>query len=138
MAINTTVVGNGLLTIGAVGSEKIFASQVTECTLEPEHEAGDTRYVLSGESKSGNLVTTWTLSGNLLSDLGQTESLQEWLFDENGNEHPFEFSPNNTTGKKVVGVLQVRAVAFGGEANAEAEAEFEFPVTGTPAIESIV
>lgn len=136
MAIETMKVGPGKLSIGDADDLTQFESQILSAILEPEVEKGDPITVLSGEKRSGNRTEAWKLTGNMLQDLGATDSRTEWLFDHRGEDHPFEYAPNNAKGKKVTGTLTVEAVAIGGDVDENGESEFEFELVGEPKIET--
>lgn len=132
MAVNTITIGAGTLTIGEAGSLKDFSAQVTSCTLTPSVDVGDPVNVLSGEQAPGDRSESWALSGSILQDLGATDSLVEWLFEHRGEQHPFEFVPSTSKGKRVSGELTVEAVAIGGDVKTKPTSDFEFTLVGEP------
>lgn len=114
--------GDGLLTLDAGGSDPMeFAHKVVEVSLEPD--SSDVVYTLAGDSVADE---SWKLSGKLLPDFGDPNSLQEWCFTNRGKEMPFEFVPNLEKGKKVTGKATVAPVAIGGEVRANDKIDFEF------------
>lgn len=135
MAIQTMTVGPGKFSIGDTGDLTVFESQVRKLTLTPSVDKGDPLAVLSGEKASGDRSESWTLEGTLLQDFGSTDSTTEWLFDHRGEDHPFEYTPNNSGGKKITGTVTVEAIGIGGEVEAKAESDFEFALVGEPKIE---
>lgn len=134
MAVNTLTVGAGTLTIGAAADLTNFSSQVTSAKLVPSSETGDTIYVLSGESVSGDFTETYTLEGTFLQDFGTAGSKTEWLFNNAGETHVFEFTPNTVAGKKITGSLVVTSVEIGGDVNSKPTSDFTFNVIGKPVI----
>lgn len=134
MAVNVLNIGAGELTIGASTDLTIFSGQVTACRLVPSVDQGDTITVLSGEKVAGDRTESFTLEGTLLQDLGATESTTEWLFENRGETHVFEFTPNTAKGKTITGSLVVEAIEIGGDVSTKATSDFTFIVVGDPAI----
>lgn len=140
MTVNTLTMGPGTLTIGDLGSEKAFSSQVTNVRLVPSVDNGDPINVLSGESVPGDRDETWTLAGTLVQDLGAgvagADSLVEWLFNQRGTTLPFVFVPNTSRGRQFSGDLTVEAVEVGGDAKTKPTSDFEFVISGDPVLEA--
>lgn len=136
MAVSTITVGAGTLTIGASSDLTNFSSQITSCRLVPSSDIGDTIYVLSGESVAGDFTESYTLEGTLLQDLGAT-SKTEWLFNNAGETHVFEFVPNTTAGRTITGSLVVSAVDIGGDVRSKPTSDFSFTVIGKPVIGAV-
>ncbi|MFJ2144158.1 hypothetical protein ACIOJF_02510 [Glutamicibacter sp. NPDC087831] len=137
MAVNAQTLGAGTLTIGASTDIIQLASQVTEVELAPEVDRGDPIRVLSGESVNGDRTENWTLSVTFLTDLGETTSVWEYLFENRSSVMPFTFTPNNSKGKQINGSLTVEAASLGGEAGATSTSEVEFSLVGEPTISAI-
>ncbi|NUL43738.1 hypothetical protein F7P69_00785 [Cellulosimicrobium funkei] len=136
MAVKSITVGPGVLNIGT-DTLLNFSSQVTTVRLIPSVDLGDPIRTLSGESLMGDRSETWTVEGEILQDLGATESTTEWLFEHAGEEHPFEYTPSSLTGKEITGTLVVEAVEIGGESGTKPTSEFAFSVIGRPVISTI-
>lgn len=134
MAIKTTKIGPGELTIGDSGSLMQFSSQAKSVELEPSVETSDPFYVLSGEQSEGDRTESWALKGEFVQDFGAADSTTEWLFEHRGERHPFTFTPSTATGRQVTGELIVEAITIGGEANTKPSSDFEFVVIGEPVI----
>jgi len=137
MAVNAQSLGAGVLTIGASTDIIQLASQVTEVELAPEVDRGDPIRVLSGESVNGDRTENWALSVTFLTDLGETTSVWEYLFENRGTIQPFTFVPNSSKGKQINGSLNVEAASLGGEAGATSTSEVEFSLVGEPTISAI-
>lgn len=137
MAVSTYTVGAGTLTIGASGDLTNFSSQITSCKLEASADLGDTIYVLSGESVAGDFSETFTLTGTMLQDLGAT-SKTEWLFNNAGETHVFEFVPSTAAGRRITGSLVVSSPAeIGGDVRTKPTTDFSFTVVGKPVIDAV-
>jgi len=138
MAVQTTTMGPGKLTIGASSSLTTFEGQVTSCRLVPSVDQGDAIYVLSGESVAGDRTESFTLEGTMLQDFGKTGSRLEWLFTNRGQTHVFSFEPNTAAGKRWTGSLVVEAIESGGDVNTKPTSDFSFVLVGAPAIVPVV
>lgn len=138
MAVNTITVGAGSLTIGASTDLTVFSGQVTACRLVPSVDQGDAINVLSGETVAGDRTESFTLEGTLLQDLGATESTTEWLYENRGETHVFEFVPSTAKGRKITGSLVVEAIEIGGDVSTKPTSDFSFTVVGAPAIGAVV
>lgn len=134
MAINTTTVGAGTLTVGAVAELTNFSGQVTSVRVIPSVDYGDQLRALSGEVVAGDRTESWTIEGTILQDLGATESTTEWLFEHRGESHVFEFVPNTAKGKKVVGTVTVEAIEVGGDVGTKPTSDFAWTLVGDPVI----
>ena len=134
MAVKTLTVGPGKLQIGDSENITTFESQTRSCKLVPNVDTDDPIDVLSGEQIAGDRSEAFTLEGTFLQDFGATLSTTEWLFEHRGESHPFEYTPNNSAGKKITGTLQVEAIDIGGDVKTKAESDFEFQLLGAPVI----
>ena len=129
MATHRTRLGDGYLTIdpGEPGKKEL-SDQVTNCVLNINPSTGDPVTVLSGNVVAGDYTEAPTLTGTLLPDFGEADSIQEWLNTNAGKTFDFEFIPNKTKSKKITGTLQVTAVNIGGDVRASDDIDFDFPV----------
>lgn len=132
MPVKAPTVGPGRFTIGAAAALTNFSSQVRGAKLVPNVTKGDPIDVLSGEQAPGDRTEENTLVVTLQSDFGHAESLTEWLWDHRGQQHPFEYVPNNTLERKITGSLVVEAVEIGGDVKTKPSAEVTFDLVGPP------
>lgn len=130
MAIKSTKLGPGTLTIGAEANLMTFSSQTRSCKLTPSVDTEDSFYVLSGEQQEGDRTESWALTGTFVQDFGATESTTEWLFTHRGERHPFIFIPSTAAGRRVSGELIVEAIDIGGDVMTRPTSDFEFTVFG--------
>jgi len=130
MSTSQTILGDGFLTLDpGLAGVKELGEQVTKCEFDPKPSTGDATPVLSGGMIAGDYTEAPTLSGSLVPDFGETDSVQEWLITNAGKTVGFEFVPNKRKGKKITGRLQVVAVKIGGDVKKADGIDFEFPVT---------
>jgi hypothetical protein len=138
MTVNTITMGPGTLTIGDVGDLTTFSSQITNCRVTPNVDTGDPINVLSGETVPGDRDETWTLAGSLVQDLGAgidgADSKVEWLHANAGTTFPFTFIPATAAGRKITGNVTVEAVEIGGDVKSKPTSDFEWQISGRPAI----
>ena len=136
MAINRTILRDGVLTIGETGSLTVLASQCPQVELVPSVNTDDPLEVLSGEVAGGDRKESWQLKGKLIQDIGQANSVWEFCFTNRGKDMPFEFVPNTTspTPKTLRGTLTVEAITAGGEVGKANQSDFEFTLVGEPTL----
>lgn len=137
MAVKTTRVGAGTLTLGSAEDLMTLSSQVITCAVEPEGDSEDAQEVLSGEFIEGAYSETFNLTGEFFQDLSDTAGVTEFTWTNSGQVVPFKFVPNTAKGKEVSGNLRVIATKVGGEVGQNATAEFEFPIIGKPSIGAV-
>ena len=139
MTINRTILRDGVLTIGEVGSLTVLASQCPQVELVPSVKREDPIEVLSGETAGGDRTESWQLKGKLIQDIGHTDSVWEFCFTNRGKDMPFEFTPNTTspTPKTLRGTLTVEAITAGGEVGKANQSDFEFELVGTPVLAAV-
>lgn len=138
MVVKAPQVGPGLLTIGAETALTNFSSQIRGAKLVPNITKGDPIDVLSGEQAPGDRTEAHTLVVNLQSDFGHASSLTEWLWEHRGEQHPFEYVPNNTLARKITGVLVVEPIEIGGDVKTKPAVEVTFDVIGEPTFGNVV
>ncbi|WP_394938821.1 hypothetical protein [Psychromicrobium sp. YIM B11713] len=126
----------GTLNIGPSGSYQNWSSQVRSCQVETETNTGEKIHVLSGEQIVGGTSYDSKLTGTLLQDFGQPNSIVEYSYTAAGTTVNFEFVPSTSNGKKITGQLVMQPVAqIGGDVednNTPVETDFEFTILGTP------
>ncbi|WP_218711552.1 hypothetical protein [Arthrobacter sp. BF1] len=134
----TQKAGAGKLSIGATTGLTQFNSQVTSCTLTPSASVGDPIAVLSGETVAGAFTEAWELEVTFNTDLGQTKSVWEYLFNNAGTTQPFEYEPTTAAGKKFTGSLIVTSAPLGGDVTEIMQSDATFTVIGKPVMTAVV
>ena len=125
-------IGPGTLTIGSDAALTSFASKCTSAKLVPSVKNGDKLNLLDGSQEAGDRTESFTLEGKFLQDFGQADSKTEWLFTHRGEQHPFEYRPNNQASKSIIGTLVVEAIEIGGDVATKPVSDFSFEVIGEP------
>ncbi len=135
MPANTTVLGPGTLSVGAVGSEVDFSCQVNNAMVAWDKDKDDDQTVLCGETVAGSVTYTATLSGNVFQDLADPAGIVAFSWANKGTVVPFEFVPNTTAGTSVTGEVLIDPIQVGGdEMKAKMTADFEWDCVGEPDI----
>jgi hypothetical protein len=129
--IKAQKLGNGTLSIGAIGSPLDLSAQITNCRLSPAVDKEDPVTTLSGDSLAGTRTITWTLAGTMLQDISDAGVI-EWLFTHAGEEVPFTWTPNTEVGTDFTGTIVVDPIEIGGDVGAKNSSDFEFEVVGQP------
>lgn len=132
MTVNVSPVGPGTLTIGATDALTSFSSQIRSARIVPNVDKGDPIDVLSGEQAPGDRTESVQLVISLQSDFGHAESRTEWLWEHRGEQHPFEYVPNNTLSRKITGTLVVEPIEIGGDVKSKPAHEVTFDLVGDP------
>lgn len=131
MAIKSTVLGPGTLTIGEEGSEEQFAAQLTNIRLVPNVTTSDPIPVLSGEELDGDDTEIWEMSGTLLQSF-DADSLVDWALANKGEKLPFVFVPNTVADRQYTGIVKVQPVTIGGDVKKRNTSDFTWRMTGAP------
>lgn len=120
----------GTLTLDA----QPFAKQMTEVTLTPAvRTEGEALETLSGDTKSPDELTDWTLDMGAVQDFLDPAGFVAFANANAGDEVAFEWKPNaDATSPTYTGVVKVRAVQVGGAVNARLSSSTSWPVTGQP------
>ncbi|MGK3947429.1 hypothetical protein [Microbacterium sp. K2] len=138
MPVKAPTVGPGSFTIGSEAALTNFSSQIRGAKLVPNVTKGDPIDVLSGEQAPGDRTEENTIVVTLQSDFGHADSNTEWLWAHRGEQHPFEYVPNNTLDRKITGTLVVEAIEIGGDVKTKPSAEVTFDLVGPPVFEARV
>lgn len=120
--------GAGSLTLGDTPTD--FDCQISNARFSPTVDEEDALPTLCEPSPAASITTTWVLAGTALQDWSNPDGFVEFCRANAGVEVPFRFVPNNDLGVEFTGVVQVRAVEFGGDVAAQSTTDFEFPVVG--------
>lgn len=128
--------GPGKLTIGPTGSAKQLMVQCTKAALTPSIDTGESINFLDGTAEAGEVTITWALDVTLSQDYAPS-SLNNWLLEEAGNEHPFTFQPRNGTDYAAYsGRLTVVPGSIGGDVKTKNTSDISFPCADKPTVAS--
>lgn len=133
MAIKTTKLGPGILTIGEVASPLDMTAQVTACKIAWSVDKEDNVPVLSGEELEGEADYTAQLSATVLQELSD-DGIIDWTWANKGTVVPFTFTPNSAEGKSVTGMVRVDPIDLGGDVKKKNTSELEWDCVGEPTL----
>lgn len=125
--------GPGSLKIGATGSAREWAGDMTKMTLTPTTNGEDAVPLLDGTDLDGEETTTWELGGTLVDDF-DFDSLQNFCIANAGKVLPFVMTPNNDGGSDYSGSVKIRPIAIGGDVKKKNTNDFAFPLIGKPTV----
>jgi len=136
----TRKLGPGELTIGATGSEIDVSCLINNATIAASKDQGDSVTKLCGTVKPGATTYTYTLSGNIDTDVALESGFFAMSQAAPGSEQAFTFTPNSeftapaTAGTTATGVVVIDPLDFGGDTMGETmTSDFEFAIVGVPA-----
>jgi hypothetical protein len=125
--------GPGLLKIGATGTEVDASCWVNNCTIASDKSADDDRTMLCGDVLAGAVTYTFSLTGNVDTDIDTPDGLFALSQDEAGTQQDFTFTPNTEIGTTATGVLTIDPLDFGAdEMGQPLQSDFEFAIVGKP------
>lgn len=131
MAVESSTLGPGQLTLGETASEREWGAAVRNARVVPAATEGETLTVLSGDETSDEGEETWTLEGTVLQSY-DADSLIKWCADNSGTEVPFTYTARNDEALEVSGTVKVRAIAYGGDVKTRNTSDFNFKIIGKP------
>jgi hypothetical protein len=131
---DTYPLGPGTLTIGETGTEIDVSCLVNNATISADKDEGDSTTKLCGTVRPGAVTYTYSLSGNVDTDVDDPAGLFALSQDAPGTEQPFTFTPNTDAGTTATGTLVIDPLDFGGDETTETmTSDFEFTIVGKPA-----
>lgn len=133
MAAAPVKLGPGTLKIGATGDLLDVSCQVNNAVIAATKDEGDSTTKLCGDVVPGAVSYTYALSGNLDTDVDQSDGIFALSQASPGTQQDFEFVPNTAAVTKAVGKLVIDPLDFGGdESGAYMTSDFEFSIVGVP------
>jgi hypothetical protein len=135
MAIVESRVKDGILTIGATGTEVAFECQITNARINSSYEDdGDALETLCGDTvPPGRKLSGRMLAGTFVQDwTAETGSVTEFCWDHDLEVMAFTYTPNGSAGPTLSGDLRVEVPAetYGGDVNTRITSDFEFAIVG--------
>jgi hypothetical protein len=129
----TTTLGPGTLTIGEIGTEIDISCLVNNALIGAEKDESDATTKLCGDVRAGTVTYTYSLSGNMDTDVGDAAGFFALSQAQPGTQQSFVFTPNTATGTSAAGILTIDPLDFGAdEAGADLTSDFEFTIVGKP------
>lgn len=130
---DTFPLGDGTLKIGETASSVDVSCLINNAVIAADKDEGDSTTKLCGTVKPGAVTYSYTLSGNVDTDVDDPAGLFALSQSSAGAQLPFEFVPNTDAGTKAVGTLVLDPLDFGGDTVGEVmTSDFEFSIVGAP------
>lgn len=130
----TTKLGPGTLEIGLTGTEIDISCLVNNAVIAADKDEGDATTKLCGDVRAGSVSYTYSLSGNMDTDVADDAGFFALSQSAPGTEQTFTFTPNTVAGTSATGTLVIDPLDFGAdESGADLTSDFEFTIIGTPA-----
>ena len=135
MALPTTTakLGPGTLSIGATGTAIDVSCLVNNAVISADKDEGDATTKLCGDTRPGSVTYTYSLSGNMDTDIADDAGIFALSQNAPGTQQDFTFTPSTAAGTTATGVLTIDPLDFGAdESGADLTSDFEFTIVGTP------
>lgn len=125
--------GPGTLSIGPVGSAIDISCQVNNARIAMEKDQDDARTKLCGTVTPGKVTYTYSLSGNMDTDVETAAGIFAFSQANAGTIQDFTFTPNTAAGTTASGQLMIDPLDFGAdEFGAPLDSDFEWSLVGQP------
>lgn len=125
--------GPGTLTIGQTATPIDISCLVNNAVIAADKEQGDSTTKLCGTVRPGSVSYTYTLSGNMDTDVADAAGFFALSQTQAGKELDYVFTPSTEAGTTATGKLTVDPLDFGGDTTGETMvSDFEFALTGAP------
>ena len=125
--------GPGLLHIGATGSLIDVSCLVNNAVITASKDQGDSVTKLCGTVRPGAVSYEYSLSGNLDTDIADSDGFFALSQANPGKEYDYTFEPNSEAGTSAAGKLVIDPLDFGGDETGETmNSDFEFTLVGAP------
>lgn len=133
MAVATTPLGPGTLTLGETTASLDVSCQLIGAQVEADKTKEDDETTLCGDVVTGDVTYTYTLSGTMFQDLAIAGGVVDYTWTNTGQTVPFVFTPNTVAAAKVEGDVLIDPLMVGGdEPKAKMRSEFTWDIVGTP------
>ena len=136
MAVKSTKLGPGTLTLGDVGTLQDASCQLAGAVVGWDKDKADDITVLCGDVVAGGTTYTATLSGTFLQDLEDEAGLVAFTWENRGVSVPFTFTPNTAAGATVTGTVVIDPIDVGStdDFGSTMTSDFEWDCVGEPAL----
>ena len=136
MAVKSTKLGPGTLTLGGDEDTLDVSCQLLNGVVSWDNDTGDDKTVLCGDVVKGARTYTSTFSGKFMQDIADAEGLVAFSWANKGEQVPFEYVPNTTAGTSVAGELIIDPLDVGTteDYGTPMESDFEWDIVGDPVL----
>lgn len=127
------LLGPGELMIGATGTEIDISCLVNNAVISADKEQGDSTTKLCGTVKPGSVKYTYTLGGNMDTDIAEAAGFFALSQAQAGTQQHYTFTPSTDAGTSATGDLVIDPLDFGGDTTGETmTSDFEFALVDAP------
>lgn len=132
-AVQNGKLGPGVLKIGATGSAIDVSCLLNNAVIAADKDQADDTTKLCGSVRPGSVTYTFTLSGNVDTDVADAAGLFALSQEAAGTQQPFEFTPSTAEGTTATGSIVIDPLDFGAdEMGADLASDFEWALVGKP------
>jgi hypothetical protein len=129
----TFPLGPGTLKIGATASLVDVSCLINNAVIAASKDQGDSVTKLCGTVVPGSVSYTYTLAGNVDTDIADAAGLFVLSQTAPGTQQDYEFVPNSDAGTMAAGQLIIDPLDFGGDTTGDTmTSDFEFALVGQP------
>src|SRR5262245_34911894 len=111
--------GPGTLSIGQTGTPIDISCLVNNAVISADKDEGDSTTKLCGTVRPGAVSYTFSLSGNVDTDVADEAGFFALTQENAGQQMDFTFEPNTDAGTVATGKLVVDPLDFGGDTTGE-------------------
>lgn len=134
VTVQSTKLGPGTLKIGEIGTQIDASCLLNNAKIAAEKDQADSTTKLCGDERKGSVKYTYTLQGNVDTDIAESTGLFALSQSAAGTEVAFSFIPDTDAGTEATGTLVIDPLDFGAdEMGADLTSDFEWSIVGTPA-----
>lgn len=131
---DTFDLGPGSLKIGETGTEIDVSCLLNNAKIAASKDQADSTTKLCGTVKAGKTTYTYSLAGNMDTDIAEESGFFALTQEHAGEEMAFTFTPSTEAVTSASGTLTVDPLDFGGDTMGDPlTSDFEFAITGKPA-----
>jgi hypothetical protein len=125
--------GPGTLTIGQTATPIDISCLVNNAVISADKEQGDSTTKLCGTVRPGSVTYTYTLSGNVDTDIAESAGFFALSQSAKGTQLDYVFEPSTEAGTTATGKLVIDPLDFGGDTTGETmTSDFEFALVEAP------
>jgi len=137
MAVKSTKLGPGTLSLGPVATPVDFSCQLTGAVVAWNKDKADDITVLCGDVVAGGTTYSATLSGTFLQDLDDSAGIVGYSWQHKGESIEFTYTPNTAAGTSVSGTLIVDPIDVGStdDYGSTMTSDFEWDCVGEPTLD---
>lgn len=125
--------GPGELKIGATGTEIDVSCLLNNGKIAASKDQADSTTKLCGTVKPGKTTYTYSLAGNMDTDIADEAGFFAMTQANPGSEQTFTFTPSSEAGTTATGTLTIDPLDFGADTMGDPlTSDFEFSIVGVP------